>query len=222
MSDLVSDINAQLRITEVFCSLQGETASVGRPTVFVRLTGCPLRCSYCDTAYAFKGGYDASIASILEEVKALGCSYVTVTGGEPLAQRRCSILLDHLVDAGYCVSLETSGALSVAVVNPGVRIILDIKTPSSNEASRNDWGNLSYLKRSIDEIKFVVGSRSDYDWAKQMIDKYQLFSICDILVSPVYDQLNPTQLAEWVVDDRLPVRFQIQLHKVLWGEQSGK
>ena len=218
----MSDLDAKLRITEIFCSLQGETASVGRPTVFIRLTGCPLRCSYCDTAYAFKGGYDASIASILAQIKTMNCAYVTVTGGEPLAQRRCLILLDHLVKAGYLVSLETSGALSVALVNPGVRIILDIKTPSSNEVVRNDWRNLTYLKSSRDEIKFVIGNRADYDWAKEMIEQHQLLSVCDVLVSPVYNQLDPTELADWVVAERLPVRFQIQLHKVLWGDQSGK
>jgi 7-carboxy-7-deazaguanine synthase len=209
-----------LRITEIFCSLQGESSLVGLPTVFVRLTGCPLRCSYCDTSYAFKGGETRALDSILDEVAAFGTEHVTVTGGEPLAQRDCLVLLVALCDAGYRVSLETSGALDIADVDDRVKRVMDIKTPSSGEVDRNLWSNLELLT-SDDEVKFVIADRDDYDWSKALLLEHALLSRCCVLFSPVYEALEARKLADWIVADRLPVRFQIQLHKLLWGDRPG-
>lgn len=209
-----------LRITEIFCSLQGESSLVGLPTVFVRLTGCPLRCGYCDTSYAFKGGETRALDTILEEVAAFGVEHVTVTGGEPLAQKDCSLLLVALCDAGYRVSLETSGALDIANVDKRVKRVMDIKTPSSGEVDRNLWSNLELLT-TADEVKFVIGDCDDYDWSKAILREHALVSRCSVLFSPVYEALEARMLADWIVADRLPVRFQIQLHKLLWGNRPG-
>jgi 7-carboxy-7-deazaguanine synthase len=209
-----------LRITEIFCSLQGESSLVGLPTVFVRLTGCPLRCGYCDTSYAFKGGETRALDTILEEVAAFGVEHVTVTGGEPLAQKDCSLLLVALCDAGYRVSLETSGALDIADVDKRVKRVMDIKTPSSGEVERNLWSNLELLT-SADEVKFVIGDRDDYDWSKEILREHALVSRCSVLFSPAYEALEARMLANWIIADRLPVRFQIQLHKLLWGDRPG-
>lgn len=209
-----------LRITEIFCSLQGESSLVGLPTVFVRLTGCPLRCGYCDTTYAFKGGETLELETILEQVAAFGVEHVTVTGGEPLAQTSCPALLVALCDAGYRVSLETSGALDIAGVDDRVKRVMDIKTPSSGEVDRNLWSNLKLLGPD-DEVKFVIGDRDDYEWSKGILSEYALASHCGVLFSPVYELLEARTLADWVVGDRLPVRFQIQLHKLLWGDRPG-
>lgn len=211
----------RLRVTEIFFSLQGETSRTGLPTVFVRLTGCPLRCGYCDTAYAFHGGANFTIPEILIEVARHGARYVTVTGGEPLAQKPCLELLTALADAGYDVSLETSGALDVSGVDPRVSRIVDLKTPGSGEERKNRWANLEHLT-SRDEIKFVLCDRADYEWARQAIRERRLDRICPLLVSPVYGRLEPRQLAGWVLEDRLPVRLQLQLHKLLWGEEPGR
>lgn len=211
-----------LRITEIFYSLQGESTFVGLPTVFVRLTGCPLRCTYCDTAYAFTGGETITLTEILQKVDSYKTEYVTVTGGEPLAQKACLDLLSALCDRGKTVSLETSGALSVADVDPRVIKILDIKTPSSSEMQRNDYQNLFYLAQK-DQIKFVIGSREDFDFSVDTIKKYQLNEkVATILFSPIYKILSPTQLAEWIIAEQLNVRLQIQLHKLLWGEEQGR
>lgn len=210
-----------VRITEIFHSLQGESTRMGLPTVFVRLTGCPLRCQYCDTGYAFHGGETVSIARILERVKTYATHYVTVTGGEPLAQENCLPLLDALCDQGYSVSLETSGALDVSKVNPKISKILDIKTPGSGETGKNRWSNLGSLG-AHDEIKFVICNEADYEWAKQMLTEKQLDRICTVLFSPSYHELPARDLAEWILRDRLPVRMQIQLHKALWGEVAGR
>ncbi|MEJ2315816.1 MAG: 7-carboxy-7-deazaguanine synthase QueE [Gammaproteobacteria bacterium] len=209
-----------LRITEIFCSLQGESSLVGLPTVFVRLTGCPLRCGYCDTAYAFKGGESLELETILDQVAAFGVQHVTVTGGEPLAQTSCHALLVALCDAGYRVSLETSGALDVAEVDSRVKRVMDIKTPSSGEVDRNLWSNLKLLVPD-DEVKFVIGDRDDYAWSKGVVSEHSLASRCGVLFSPVYGLLEARTLADWIVEDRLPVRFQIQLHKLLWGDRPG-
>jgi 7-carboxy-7-deazaguanine synthase len=210
-----------LKIHEIFHSLQGESTRVGLPTVFVRLTGCPLRCGYCDTAYAFQGGENMSLEQILETVASYGAKYVTVTGGEPLAQKECIPLLEKLCDAGYSVSLETSGAMDTSRVDARVSVILDIKTPGSGEEKKNLWSNLDRLN-STDEVKFVLCGREDYDWAKQVLVERGIADKCTVLFSPVYSQLNPTDLADWVLQDRLPVRMQVQLHKILWGETPGK
>lgn len=210
-----------LRITEIFYSLQGETSRVGLPTVFVRLTGCPLRCTYCDTAYAFAGGQNMSLAAILAEIVRYSTPYVTVTGGEPLAQKNCLPLLSALCDAGYQVSLETSGAMDVTEVDQRVMKILDIKTPASNEIEKNLWSNLAALK-THDEIKFVLCDEEDYTWAKRVLRDRELTKICPVLFSPTHEQLSPTTLADWILRDNLPVRMQIQLHKLLWGMQPGK
>jgi len=210
-----------LRITEIFYSLQGETSRVGLPTVFVRLTGCPLRCTYCDTAYAFTGGQNMSLPNILAEVARYPTPYVTVTGGEPLAQKNCLPLLSALCDAGYKVSLETSGAMDVAAVDPRVMKILDIKTPASNEIEKNLWRNLTALQ-AHDEIKFVLCDEDDYTWAKRVLRDRELTKICPVLFSPAHEQLSPTLLADWILRDNLPVRLQMQLHKLLWGVQPGK
>ncbi len=210
-----------LRITEIFYSLQGETRTVGLPTVFVRLTGCPLRCGYCDTAYAFHGGEWRGIADILKEVASYQPRYVTVTGGEPLAQKACLTLLSRLCDAYHEVSLETSGALDISQVDPRVIKVVDLKTPGSGEAGKNLYSNLAHLS-SRDQIKFVLCDRADYQWAKDILSEYDLTSRCEVLFSPSHQQLNATALADWILADRLPVRLQIQLHKYLWGETPGK
>ena len=211
----------RLRLTEVFLSLQGEARSIGWPTVFVRLTGCPLRCQYCDTAYAFHGGQWWDIDAILAEVAGHGVRHVCVTGGEPLAQKRCIDLLRRLCDAGYEVSLETSGAIDIADVDPRVSRVLDIKTPGSMEVHRNLWANLPLLT-SHDQVKFVICSRDDYDWARGIVAEHRLHEACDVLFSPSFSQVKPSDLADWIVADRLPVRFQLQLHKILWNDEPGR
>lgn len=210
-----------LRVTEIFHSLQGETSRVGLPTIFVRLAGCPLRCAYCDTEYAFYGGEGMSIAAILDEVARHPCRYVCVTGGEPLAQKPCLALLKRLCDAGYAVSLETGGALDISGVDPRVSKILDIKTPGSGEAEKNRWENLGHLT-GRDEIKFVLCDENDYRWAKQVLARHNLDRLCPVLFSPVHGKLAPAVLADWILRDRLPVRLQIQLHKYLWGGGPGR
>jgi len=211
----------QLRISEIFYSLQGETSRVGLPTVFVRLTGCPLRCTYCDTSYAFTGGQNMDIAQILEEVARHRARYVTVTGGEPLAQKNCLFLLQALCDAGYDVSLETGGALDVSEVDARVVRVLDIKTPASGEMEKNMWSNLAHLNPH-DEIKFVLCDEADYVWARQVLSDRALDKKCAVLFAPVQGKLSPTDLAEWILRDRLPVRMQVQLHKLLWGNERGR
>ncbi len=211
----------RLKITEIFHSLQGEALSTGLPTVFVRLTGCPLRCEYCDTAYAFHGGEWWSLAQILERVAELRARDVCVTGGEPLAQRDCIALLHALCEQGYRVSLETSGALPVADVDARVARVVDVKTPGSGEESRNLYPQLQQL-RSHDQIKFVITSRADYEWSRAKLRELGLGQDCGVLFSPSYGQLPPRELADWILADHLPVRFQIQLHKVLWGEERGR
>ncbi len=210
-----------LRVSEVFHSLQGESTRAGLPTVFVRLTGCPLRCDWCDTSHAFSGGAQMSIAAILEQVAAFACPTVCVTGGEPLAQAGCLPLLAALCDAGHSVSLETSGALDIGGVDARVSRIVDLKAPDSGESARNRWENLALL-RPTDELKFVLASRADYDWAVAACREHRLFGRCPVLFAPVWDRLPPRQLAEWILADRLPVRMQIQLHKILWGEERGR
>ena len=209
-----------LKIHEIFHSIQGESSRIGLPTTFVRLTGCPMRCVYCDTAYAFSGGSNMSLTDIMLKVAELGAPYVTVTGGEPLAQKECHGLLTALCDAGYSVSLETGGAMDILAVDPRVSVILDIKTPGSGELEKNLWSNLALLKAS-DEVKFVLCDRSDYDWAKQQLAEHKLNETCPVIFSPVYSQVNPSDLAAWVLADKLPVRMQVQLHKILWGEKPG-
>jgi len=212
----------RVRLTEIFLSLQGESTSVGLPTVFVRLTGCPLRCTYCDTEYAFHGGSSVSISEVLETVADLGTRQVTVTGGEPLAQPGALPLLKTLCDQGYAVSLETSGALDVSGVDARVRKVLDLKTPGSGEMHRNLWSNLAHCGAN-DEIKFVLCDRQDYDWAKLKCDELDLYEHpAEVLYSPVADSLPARTLADWIVADRLPVRFQVQLHKLLWGDEPGR
>jgi len=211
-----------VRITEIFYSLQGEARTVGLPTVFVRLTGCPLRCVYCDTAYAFSGGENMSIEAICEQVAAYTPRFVTVTGGEPLAQKNCIPLLRRLCDAGYEVSLETSGAICVADVDERVVKVLDLKTPASGEVERNDYSNIAHLTLQ-DQLKFVICDRNDYEWARFKLDEYQLDGrVSDILFSPSYGQLEERKLAEWILKDKLPVRFQMQLHKILWNDEAGR
>jgi 7-carboxy-7-deazaguanine synthase len=214
-------VDTRLRITEIFHSLQGEADSVGWPTVFVRLTGCPLRCGYCDTAYAFEGGQWLELEAILAEVARHGARHVCVTGGEPLAQRRCLGLLTALCDAGYEVSLETSGAIDIAAVDPRVRRVVDIKTPGSGEAHRNRWQNLVHLTPR-DQLKFVLCDRADFDWARERLAEHDLPSRCPVLFSPSFGQLDPATLADWILAERLPVRFQVQLHKLLWGDVAGR
>ena len=211
----------RLRVSEIFASLQGESTTVGVPTVFVRLTGCPLRCRWCDTAYAFSGGERLTIDEILARVSDLGLPEVCVTGGEPLAQAACRDLLTALADAGLRVSLETSGALSIAGLDPRVRCVMDLKAPGSGEADKNLWDNLDHL-RPHDEVKFVLAGRADYDWAKDVLERHGLARRATVLFSPVTGELAPSTLADWIVADRLPVRFQLQLHKILWGDARGK
>lgn len=210
----------KLKVYEIFHSIQGESSRIGLPTVFVRLTGCPMRCVYCDTAYAFRGGSNMEISDILAKVGEFDTKYVTVTGGEPLAQKDCHILLKELCDAGYSVSLETGGAIDTNPVDTRVSVILDVKTPGSGELENNVWNNLTHLKKT-DEVKFVLCSRADYEWAKELLAAHRITDKCPVLFSPVYGQVNPTDLAEWVLADKLPVRMQVQLHKVLWGEKTG-
>lgn len=210
-----------MRVSEIFFSLQGETSRIGLPTVFVRLTGCPLRCGYCDTEYAFYGGESMTIPAILDEISGYMPRYVTVTGGEPLAQKECLALLRLLCDTGYSVSLETSGALDISGVDVRVSRVLDIKTPGSGEVEKNRWTNLKHLAPH-DELKFVLCDEADYQWAVKVMRKYRLDLICPILFSPVHGKLDPAMLAAWVLRDRLPVRLQIQLHKLLWGEGPGR
>ena len=212
---------SELRITEIFRSLQGESSTVGWPTVFVRLTGCPLRCTYCDTSYAFKGGSWMSIDTILQTVDELGARYVTVTGGEPLAQKECTTLLTKLCDKGYLVSLETSGALDVSGVDPRVKKVMDLKTPSSGEMDKNLYDNIARLNKH-DEVKFVICDQQDYQWAKQQLDQWKLAKQCDVLFSPCHGQMDATELADQILRDRLPVRFQLQLHKLIWGDEPGR
>jgi 7-carboxy-7-deazaguanine synthase len=211
----------QLRVTEIFHSLQGEAGSVGWPTVFVRLTGCPLRCGYCDTAYAFHGGKRRTIAAVLDEVGAYGARHVCVTGGEPLAQRGCAALVARLCDAGYLVSVETSGAIDISVLDPRALRVMDVKTPGSGEADRNLPENLPQL-RPQDSAKFVICDRADYEWARDFVARHGLAARCEVLFSPCWGRVAPTQLAEWILADRLPVRFQLQLHKILWGDERGR
>ena len=212
---------ARLKITEIFHSLQGEADTAGIPTVFVRLTGCPLRCQYCDTAYAFHGGEWWELEAVLKRVGELGAKYVCVTGGEPLAQKSCLPLLQQLCDAGYRVSLETSGAMSLEDVDPRVVRVVDVKTPASGEEPRNRYDELSRLD-SKDLVKFVICGREDYEWSREKLRELALQARCTVLFSPSHDQLPARDLADWILEDRLPVRFQIQLHKYLWGNVAGK
>lgn len=211
----------RLKLTEIFLSLQGEARSAGLPTVFVRLTGCPLRCHYCDTAYAFHGGQWFAIEDIVQRVLDFGVPNVCVTGGEPLAQKRCVRLLDSLLEAGLDVSLETSGAIDITPVDRRVSRIVDIKTPDSGEQHQNLWSNLDQLTPH-DQLKLVICSRADYDWAKRQLVERRMSTRCEVLFSPSYAQIKPVDLAEWIIADRLPVRFQMQLHKQLWGEEQGR
>lgn len=217
MSNLADE---SLRISEIFFSLQGETRRVGLPTVFVRLTGCPLRCTYCDTTYAFTGGQTMSLQSILQQVAQYSPRYITVTGGEPLAQKNTHLLMRALCDAGYEVSLETGGMLDVSGVDERVAKVVDLKTPASGEMAKNLLSNLEHLNPQ-DEIKFVLCGEADYQWAKQMMMEHRLAERCDILFSPAQGQLAPKELAEWILRDHLPVRLQVQLHKILWGNEAG-
>jgi len=212
---------AQCRITEIFYSLQGETRTVGLPTVFVRLTGCPLRCEYCDTAYAFTGGEKMEIADIVEQVSAYNPRYVTVTGGEPLAQKTCYELLTTLCDLNVEVSLETSGAIDISNVDPRVVCVMDIKTPGSGEEAKNIYANIDKLKR-LDQVKFVICDRSDYEWSCKKLAEYDLPNRCEVLFSPIHGELEPSALADWIVADNLQVRMQVQLHKYLWNDEQGR
>jgi 7-carboxy-7-deazaguanine synthase len=214
-------MSQRLRITEIFYSLQGETRTVGLPTVFVRLTGCPLRCQYCDSAYAFNGGAWWSLPDILAKVASFSPKYVTVSGGEPLAQPACIPLLQQLCSTGYTVSLETSGALDISAVDPRVVKIVDLKTPGSQEMQRNLYSNIAHLTAQ-DQVKFVICDRADYEWAKEIVAKHQLDARCEVLFSPSYAQLPLASLADWILADNLPVRMQIQLHKYIWGDIPGK
>ncbi|HIC40443.1 MAG TPA: 7-carboxy-7-deazaguanine synthase QueE [Piscirickettsiaceae bacterium] len=208
-----------LNINEIFYSLQGEAREVGLPTVFVRLTGCPLRCTYCDTEYAFKGNNPLTIDEILTEVKKYNTRYVCVTGGEPLAQINCHVLLDALIKDDYKVSLETSGSIDITDVNPSVSIVMDVKTPSSGESKQNKYDNIDKLETK-DQLKFVIGSKEDFDWSVDILNKYP--TLAGVLFSPVFDEITPTQLADWILDKQLNVRMQVQMHKLLWGDEPGK
>ncbi|MFC0155093.1 7-carboxy-7-deazaguanine synthase QueE [Xanthomonas dyei] len=220
-SEIVQSPLPRLKITEIFLSLQGEAEAAGWPTVFVRLTGCPLRCNYCDTAYAFHGGQWHDIDAIVAEVASHGVRHVCVTGGEPLAQKRCLVLLQKLCDAGFDVSLETSGALDVSEVDARVSRVVDIKTPASGEEQRNRWDNLALLT-ARDQIKFVICSRADYEWSREIVATHALDRCCTVWFSPSKSEVTPRQLADWIVADRLPVRFQMQLHKILWDDEPGR
>jgi len=213
--------DSRLRITEIFYSLQGESSSVGLPTVFIRLTGCPLRCGYCDTAYAFSGGKWMQVADIIQQIKQYHAKNVCVTGGEPLAQRACGELLTSLCDAGYRVSVETSGSMDISQVDSRVHRIMDIKTPGSGEVSKNKYENIQYLTAQ-DEVKFVLCDRGDYDWSKAIIEQYALLEKSQVLFSPVHEGLLPSELADWIIADQLNVRFQFQLHKFLWDNEPGR
>lgn len=217
----VEERPARLKITEVFRSLQGESSLVGWPTVFIRLTGCPLRCQYCDTAYAFHGGQWRTVDDLLEETRSHGVKHVCVTGGEPLAQKTCLTLLKRLCDAGYVVSLETSGAIDVAGVDPRVIKVVDLKTPGSKEVDRNLWSNLEHLD-SKDQVKFVICSRADYDWACARVAEHRIHERCTVLFSPSHTEITARELADWIVAEKPPVRFQTQLHKALWGTEPGR
>lgn len=212
---------SSLRITEIFYSLQGESNTVGIPTVFIRLTGCPLRCVYCDTAYAFSGGKKIEIEEIIVQVEQYATRYITVTGGEPLAQPACLELIKQLLDKGFIVSLETSGAIDVSGVDSRAVKVMDLKTPGSGELDKNIYQNIDYLS-SKDQVKFVIGNNEDYDWSKATLTKYGLLERCEVLFSPVMGLQNPSELADKILQDRLPVRFQIQLHKLLWDNAQGK
>ncbi|MET0657654.1 MAG: 7-carboxy-7-deazaguanine synthase QueE [Steroidobacteraceae bacterium] len=214
-------MSARLKLTEIFLSIQGEADSVGWPTVFVRLTGCPLRCQYCDTAYAFHGGEWHSLEQILEKVASFGARHVCVTGGEPLAQKTCSLLLQQLCDAGYKVSLETSGAMDISEVDARVTRVVDVKTPASGEEQRNRYENLDRM-RADEQVKFVICSREDFEWSRDLIRQQSLHERCTVLFSPSYRQIEPRDLAQWILDERLPVRLQVQLHKYLWGDTPGR
>lgn len=213
-------VRERLRITEIFHSVQGEADAIGWPTVFVRLTGCPLRCVWCDTEYSFHGGQWHDIDAIVEHVASYGARHVCVTGGEPLAQKRCQILLSKLCDAGHEVSLETSGALDVSQVDPRVRKVMDLKAPDSGESARNLWSNLDHLLPH-DQVKFVIASRGDFEWSRDVVREHNLDSKAMVLFSPVWGNVEPRELAEWILADRLPVRFQLQLHKLLWNDAQG-
>lgn len=210
-----------MKITEIFFSLQGETNTVGLPTVFVRLTGCPLRCQYCDTAYAFSGGKNYSLDDVIQNIEKYGTKYVTVTGGEPLAQPECIDLLKKLCDLNYSVSLETSGALDISTVDSRVVKVVDIKTPGSLEYTKNNFDNIRFVLPH-DQIKFVICDRNDYEWAKKIMSQFELDKKCEVLFSPSYQQLSYQNLADWILEDQLPVRFQVQLHKVIWGNVPGR
>lgn len=213
--------NERVRLTEIFCSLQGESNTAGLPTVFVRLTGCPLRCTYCDTAYAFHGGTSYAVDDVVDRVDGYGVRHVCVTGGEPLAQQGCLRLLERLCDQGHRVSLETSGAIDIRPVDERVVRVLDLKTPGSGESARNRWDNVDELRAS-DQVKFVLCDRADYEWACARVREYGLDGRCEVLFSPVWESLKARDLADWVVADRMPVRVQLQLHKILWGDEPGR
>lgn len=217
----MKDREGQLKITEIFHSLQGEALQAGLPTVFVRLTGCPLRCTYCDSEYAFYGGAWKHFDDIVDEIRKHGTPNVCVTGGEPLAQKRCSAFLERLCDEGYAVSLETSGAMDIGLADERVSRVMDLKTPDSGEQDKNLWNNVDKLT-AHDQVKFVICSRSDYEWARERVAEYGLAERCPVLFSPSWGQIDPAEMAQWILNDQLPVRFQLQLHKLLWGDIPGK
>jgi 7-carboxy-7-deazaguanine synthase len=213
--------SSRLKISEIFYSIQGESTFVGLPTVFVRLTGCPLRCTWCDTQYAFAGGQWYEIEEIIKQIKSYGTPYVCITGGEPLSQKRCIKLLDDLIQEGFNVSLETSGAVSIANVNDKVATIMDLKAPGSGEEAKNIYESLNFLD-SKDQVKFVIKDRKDYHWAQEIIARYNLIDKCEVLLSPVAGEINPADLAQWILDDKMLVRMQLQLHKILWNDAQGR
>ena len=221
MVESALNLQARLRITEIFYSLQGEARNTGLPTVFIRLTGCPLRCQYCDTAYAFSGGHWMTLEDIIQETQAFNTQYVTVTGGEPLAQPDCHLLLSALCDAGFKVSLETSGALTLKDVDRRVNKIMDLKTPASGESDKNNWDNLQYLTNN-DQIKFVICNEQDYFWSKTQLENYKLNQYCEVLFSPSHNEIIDARIADWILRDQLAVRYQVQLHKLLWGDEPGR
>ena len=221
LENTIKNEQQRLRVTEIFESLQGESVSVGLPTIFIRLTGCPLRCGYCDTSYAFSGGDWMSVDQIIERLEPYNARCITVTGGEPLAQKMCLPLLSRLCDLGFQVSLETSGSIDLCEVDARVSRVMDLKTPGSGEVEKNRYENLSCLNEN-DQIKFVICDRTDFDWACKQIAHYQLTECCEVLMSPVHEQLQPRQLADWVLASGLQVRFQLQLHKLLWGDEAGR